>query len=421
MDTILERIYNKNFPEKTKTIKSSDPPWMNARVKRAAEKKRKFYRRKGNSANWKNLCDNTEAEVKAAKENFIGKVKNTVKTAKNSAAFFKALPFLTSKASPKPWNIRSLFPEMSDEQIANKCAGYFSEISQEYEAIEAPVPAPENAEWRVDLHEISSLLRYCKKPKSMVKGDIRPELVSKCHDVLAIPLFHIYNSMLSKCQWPDSWKMETVKIIPKSSIPQSLKDVRNISCTPLFSKVLEQIVLKKLREHMELPKNQFGGVPGVGIDHFLVKTWHEVLNNLEDPGAAASLVSIDFSKAFNRMDHGACMNALERKEVPPHVRAVIQAFLFDRKMAVHVNGKISDVKRVPGGAPQGSVMGSVLFCIATECLLTAGRYEDDFDENGVDVPDEEDQGGERAELEPMSPIAPPDNTFTPLWADLEVG
>ena len=424
MDRVLLDIYHKNFPEVTTNIKSSDPPWMNKSVRRASTRKRKYYRKRGKNDTWKRICEETESTVKEAKVGFINKVKKTVTSAKNTRAFFKALPHLTSKSSPKPWNISMLFPHLSNPQIADKCVEFFSAISREFEPLDEPRPVGDS-DWVIELHEISSRLKYCKKPKSTVDGDIRPELVTKCHDLLAIPLYHIYNSVLRTCKWPDKWKLETVKIIPKVAIPQSLKDVRNISCTPLFSKVLEQIVLKKLRENMSLSRAQFGGIPGIGIDHFLAETWHEVLMNLEEPGTASSLVSIDFSKAFNRMDHSTCIRALENKQVPQNVLGVVRAFLFNRKMAVHVNGSVSKVMNAPGGAPQGSVMGSYLFCAATESFLNAdgGDLLHDFGNNGLDVSMRTEEGNEHPNRnqDPISPIAPPHEWLErPPWDELDL-
>ena len=91
-----------SFPEITKTIKFSDPPWLNLTVKRASNRKRKYYRKNGNTETWKRICSRTEDAVKDAKIGFITKVKENVRSANNWSAFFKALPCLNSKTAPKP-------------------------------------------------------------------------------------------------------------------------------------------------------------------------------------------------------------------------------------------------------------------------------------------------------------------------------
>lgn len=385
-------------------------------MKRASEKKRKYYRDHGKNETWKRIERETDILVKQAKESFLEKAKQTAVKSNNSREFFKAIKSLNTKEPQPRWDVRKLFPGMPDREIADHCAEYFSAISQEYQ----PVPEPQrngDTEWTIDMHEISSRLKFCKKPKGLVEGDIVPELVQLFPDLLAIPLHHIYNSVIRECKWPDLWKTETVKIIPKGKVPESVKDVRNISCTPLFSKVLEHFVLAKLRTMMSLSGAQFGGIKGVGIDHFLIETWHEVLMNLEDPEAAASLISIDFSKAFNRMDHSACLAALTEAGVDLHVVRVVQAFLCNRKMAVHVHGQVSAIQPAPGGAPQGSVLGSYLFCATTDRLSNPRAADPpdrsfEFEGNGVLVPDEE---SDESLTEPMSPIGPPGPD---MWGDL---
>lgn len=407
MNDTLGEIYERNFPVKQIVVKSTDPPWVNNAVRKASERKRKYYRRKGKTPTWKKHEKRAEDVVYEAKKAFLGKVKKEFVETKNSAGFFKAMNKLKTKEPTKPWNVRDLFPNLTDKETADKCVDFFSAISREYKPIEKPTPNGE-CDWKLELHEVSSRLKYCKKPKMTVKGDIRPELVTKFHDLLAIPLLHIYNEIIRSCEWPEEWKTETVKIIPKSKIPQSLKEVRNISCTPLFSKVFEYFLLKKLRQGMTLSKNQFGGIKGVSIDHFLMETWHEILMNLEDRSAASSLVSIDFSKAFNRMDHSACIQALQNAGIGEEVVGVVKAFLYDRKMAVHVNGTVSEMRSAPGGAPQGSVLGSYLFCATTDSLAVRTEERNQtFDENGQEMSiSSGERSGSGAEL---SPIAPPNH------------
>ena len=52
---------------------------------------------------------------------------------------------------------------------------------------------------------------------------------------------------------------------------KTLGDTRNISCTPVFSKVLEFFVLEKLKTEAMPDKNQFGGLAGLSTNHYLVQ------------------------------------------------------------------------------------------------------------------------------------------------------
>ena len=197
--------------------------------------------------------------------------------------------------------------------------------------------------------------------------------------------------------------------------------MRNISYTPLFSKVLEQFLVEKVRSTTGLSNCQFGGVKGVSTDHFLVETWHEILTNLEERDAATSLVSTDFSKAFNRMDHRACISALREAGAEEQTINVVQAFLYDKKMAIHVGNEVSDVRQVPGGAPQGSVLGSHLFCAAPDRLSNVRTMNNtpNFAENGENSHSHDGAADAHDMLySPPSPIAPPDHDI-PFWLAIE--
>ena len=106
----------------------------------------------------------------------------------------------------------------------------------------------------------------------MVPGNIFPSLVDNNKDILAIPLTNIFNQISRTQEWPQAWKTEYIMVIPKKSHPQSPNDLHNISCTRLFSKVYKSYVLAWLGGQVEVRENQYGGMPGAGMEHFLVHT-----------------------------------------------------------------------------------------------------------------------------------------------------
>lgn len=106
-----------------------------------------------------------------------------------------------------------------------------------------------------------------------------------------------------------------------------------------------------LRRTVKLSSLQSGGIKGSGVDHFLMETWDQILRNIEDPAAATSLISIAFSKAFNRMDHSACLRALREAGVQEKWVNIAAAFLHGGTMSVHVNDTSLAPRSVPGGSP----------------------------------------------------------------------
>ena len=100
---------------------------------------------------------------------------------------------------------------------------------------------------------------------------------------------------------------------------------------------------------------------GCGAEHLLVRLWQDVLEAMEDPRAAVLLTSIDFAKAFNRLDFNHCLQTLKNKGVTSGILKVISSFLSGRTLTVKVGNSFSTPRPVLGGVPQGSLLGVFLF------------------------------------------------------------
>ena len=107
---------------------------------------------------------------------------------------------------------------------------------------------------------------------------------------------------------------------------------------------------------------------GCSTDHFLAEVWDQVTEHLEDSRAASILTSIDYSKAFNRLDHAACLRAFTKKGASNELIRMLACFLSGRTMTVKVGQSNSSPRGVNAGAPQGSVLGTYIFNIGTDNL-----------------------------------------------------
>ena len=132
---------------------------------------------------------------------------------------------------------------------------------------------------------------------------------------LAIPLTLIYDHSFLNRSWPDPWKLETVVPIPKVPTPDDVNDIRPISMTPLWSKVMESYVagFTLLETRQNWKPNQHGGRSGSSTDHVLIEIWDRVLRELENPASIAAVIcGIDFSKSFSRCSHQLILRSYVR-------------------------------------------------------------------------------------------------------------
>ena len=115
------------------------------------------------------------------------------------------------------------------------------------------------------------------------------------------------------------WKYEYVTPVPKVFPTETNEDLRKISGTKNFSKILEALIADPIILDMtpKMAKSQFGNVKGLSIQHYLVKMINKILsildtnNDKEKYAVVAQLV--DWSNAFDRQDQKLCINSFINK------------------------------------------------------------------------------------------------------------
>ena len=133
------------------------------------------------------------------------------------------------------------------------------------------------------------LLKSHKRVKSKVDGDPLPHLVHKFPDLFAAPVATIFDRINRTTKWPSSWKREHLTIIPKNPRPGDLSECRNISCTALMSKVLEGVLLEKLRSELRYDPAQYGGAKGCGAEHMIMELWDKILDVMDNGDKESTL------------------------------------------------------------------------------------------------------------------------------------
>ena len=283
--------------------------------------------------------------------------------------------------------IEHLEANLTSKQSVEKIAEHFSRISQEYPPLKTD-HLSQNVKDKLitrleanlpylSRYKVEKMLQKAKKTKSGVPGDL-PIIINKEFGTeLAIPLSRIYNSIVETGQWPDTWKVEFGLPLKKTTTPVNEDDIRIISLTPFFSKVFERFVMiwlmDYLKEHIDL--NQYGGQKGNSVTHYLIDFVNFISYNQDIKDIHAVLaVTVDFSKAFNRQNHLILIELLSDLGVPGWLLQIVIGFLENRELEVNFKGVKSDKKKLPGGGPQGTILGMFLFLI----LINAAGFRENI-------------------------------------------
>ena len=263
---------------------------------------------------------------------------------------------------------------LTAEQSAERISQHFAEISQQYPPLDVNLlPDRVQAKIKTNLsppviedYEVYHKIKSAKKPQSGVPNDLPRLIVKEFAPELANPINRIISSIVRTGQWPYQWKLELVTAIAKVTLPETEDDLRPISLTPLFIKVTEQFVVMWLLEYIgeKIDFRQYGGTKGNSITHYLIEFINFMLSNQDSNAPIAILACmVDFSKAFNRQDHNLLVIKLSDMGVPGWLLKIVMAFLSDRSMIVRYKGAQSSAKYLPGGGPQGTLLGLLLFLV----------------------------------------------------------
>ena len=153
-------------------------------------------------------------------------------------------------------------------------------------------------------HEVYCKIKAANKPKSGVPGDLPRRLVSEFAPELSKPMCNIFHNIAQSAKqgtakWPTSWKREFGTPLQKVPDPVTEDDLRIISLTPFFSKVIEKFVVEWLMFYVgsKLDPKQFGGLKGNSISHYMIELINFILYNQDYNLPIAVLAcTVDFSK-----------------------------------------------------------------------------------------------------------------------------
>uniref|UniRef100_A0A147BCJ7 Putative rna-directed dna polymerase from mobile element jockey-like protein n=1 Tax=Ixodes ricinus TaxID=34613 RepID=A0A147BCJ7_IXORI len=216
-----------------------------------------------------------------------------------------------------------------------------------------------------DLEESLTSLRPAQNPGP---DRVHPAFLQLSAPLTKPILIHMFQRILDSGTVPLEWKRSIITPIHKGNglDTDSIDSYRPIASTSVVSRTLERIVNNKILNHLEdnglQNQAQHGFRRGRSCDTALAVAVHTLSSHL-DQRIPCQLVQLDFSKAFDRIDHALLPKKLQKVGIEGPLANWLMDFIRNRTQRVAFHGHLSSPCTVLAGVPQGSVLGPTLFSL----------------------------------------------------------
>ena len=290
-----------------------------------------------------------------------------------------SLPSYVEINSEKVFDLRKMSNEFN-QYFGNLGKNYYKKIGKTSKSFEDYLVAPTSASLTLNVttpNDVYKLIMSLKNKNSSGHDGLSNNFVKKIANGISYPLSIIINKSITSGLVPESFKLAEVSPLYKSGFHHILTNYHPISLLPVFSKILEKVVERQLRTHLEsndlLHKNQFGFCTNSSCQDCVMKLIHDIMP-VKNQGSHAMSIFCDLSKAFDTLVPSQIIRKLRHYGVSEHSLEWFKSYFKNRTQIVCLKDVKSDPYVMEFGIGQGSILGPLIFLVQINDVYTITKY-----------------------------------------------
>ena len=212
----------------------------------------------------------------------------------------------------------------------------------------------------ITLDEIYPVLKCCTNGNG--PHGLSGFLLRQISNEFSIHFLKLAEHILSLSVFTASWKTTFIRPMQKKKCKTLFENCRPVASLSRLSNCFERLLYKKLYPHCskKISHLQHGFMKRKSIQSQLLIHLDYIHNNL-DRGDEVFTVYLDFSKAFDRVDHEILLKKVASFGIGGSILKLLKSYLEDREQRVKIDDCLSTALSIKSGVTQGSVIGPSIF------------------------------------------------------------
>ena len=203
------------------------------------------------------------------------------------------------------------------------------------------------------------------------RGDGIPvELFQILKDDAVKVLYSICQHIWKTQQWPQDWKRSVFIPIPKKGNAKECSNYCTIALISHASKVMLKILQARLEQHVnhELPDVEAGFRKGRGTRDQIANT-HWIIEKAREFKENIYLCFIDYTKAFDYVDHNKLWKILQEMGIPDHLTCLLKNLYAGQEATVITGHGAKNWFQIGKRVHQGCILSPCLFNFYAQYIM----------------------------------------------------